>query len=105
MTKYILACEYLGVPTQQNGAETHRRGDCPECRAPWVQRLRGHTEFIGDRFERNRAALLPLSVVPREASEKITARVSSILLSGIAAANGRQAYLWQLIGHAPAQTA
>ena len=37
-------------------------------------------ETIGERFERDRAALLPLPAVPYEACEKITARVSSLSL-------------------------
>jgi len=44
------------------------------------RRLRGHTETIGERFERDRAAMLPLPAMPYEACEKITARVSSISL-------------------------
>jgi len=44
------------------------------------RRLRGHTETIGERFERDRAAMLPLPATPFEACEKITARVSPISL-------------------------
>ena len=44
------------------------------------RRLRGHTETIGERFERDRAALLPLPAAPYEACEKITTRVSSLSL-------------------------
>jgi transposase len=43
-------------------------------------RLRGHTETIGERFERDRAALLPLPPTRFEACDKTTARVSSISL-------------------------
>ncbi len=42
------------------------------------QRLRGHTETIGERSERDRAAMLPLPAASYEACEKTTARVSSL---------------------------
>lgn len=42
------------------------------------RRLRGHTETIGERFERDRAVLLPLPAARFEACDKTTARVSSI---------------------------
>jgi transposase len=45
-----------------------------------AQRLRGHAETIGERFERDRAALLPLPAARFEACDKATARVSSISL-------------------------
>ena len=51
-----------------------------ECRKRRERRLRGHTETIGERFERDRAALLPLPAAPYEACEKISARVSSLSL-------------------------
>jgi transposase len=51
-----------------------------DCRARRARRLRGHTETIAERFERDRAAFLPLPDAPYEACEKITARVSSISL-------------------------
>ena len=41
------------------------------------RRLRGHTETIGERFERNRAAMLPLPAAPYEACEKASTRVKS----------------------------
>jgi transposase len=44
------------------------------------RRLRGHAETVGERFERDRAALLPLPVGPYEACEKVAARVSSLAL-------------------------
>jgi hypothetical protein len=40
--------------------------------------LRGHRETIAERFERDRAALLPLPAAPYEACEKITTRVTSL---------------------------
>jgi len=42
--------------------------------------VRGEQETIGERFERDRAALLPLPQVPYEACEKRTARVNSTSL-------------------------
>ena len=51
-----------------------------DCRHRRQRRLRGHTETIGERFERDRVAMLPLPAIPYEACEKITARVSSISL-------------------------
>jgi len=51
-----------------------------ECRKRRLRRLRGHTETIGERFERDHAVMLPLPAVPYEACEKIAARVSSLSL-------------------------
>jgi transposase len=45
-----------------------------------LRRLRGHTETIGERFERDHRAMLPLPAVPYEACEKIAGRVSSLSL-------------------------
>jgi transposase len=50
------------------------------CRDRRQRQLRGHTETIGERFERDRAAMLPLPAAPYEACEKISARVSSLSL-------------------------
>ncbi len=55
----------------------HLRADCVERRQ---RRLRGHTETIAERFERDRAAMLPLPAAPYEACEKITTLVSSLSL-------------------------
>ena len=51
-----------------------------QCNKRRERRLRGHTETIGERFERDRAALLPLPEAPYEACEKVTTRVSSLAL-------------------------
>jgi len=51
-----------------------------QCRKRRERMLRGHKETIGERFERDRAALLPLPAAPYEACEKISARVSSLAL-------------------------
>jgi len=45
-----------------------------------LRRLRGYAETIGERFERDHAAMLPLPAAPYEACEKITGRVSSLSL-------------------------
>jgi hypothetical protein len=45
-----------------------------------LRRLRGHTETIGERFERDHAAMLPSPAAPYEACEKIAGRVSSLSL-------------------------
>jgi transposase len=51
-----------------------------ECRKRRQRRLRGHSETIGERFERDRAVMLPLPASPYEACEKISARVNSMSL-------------------------
>jgi len=56
---------------------THLEGDCRNRRQ---RRLRGHRETIAERFERDRAELLPLPAAPYEACEKITTRVTSLSL-------------------------
>jgi transposase len=50
------------------------------CRERRARRLHGHTETIGERYGRDRAALLPLPVSEYEACEKRVARVSSLSL-------------------------
>ena len=50
------------------------------CRKRRQRKLRGHTETVAERFERDRAALLPLPVAPYDACEKVAARVSSLAL-------------------------
>jgi len=51
-----------------------------QCRKRRQRKLRGHKETIAERFERDRAALLPLPAAPYEACEKVSARVSSLAL-------------------------
>jgi transposase len=51
-----------------------------QCRERRTRRLRGHEETIGERFERDRAAFLPLPASAYEACEKETTRVSSMSL-------------------------
>ena len=51
-----------------------------QCRERRMRRLRGHQETIGERWERDRAVLLPLPVSAYEACEKRVARVSSMSL-------------------------
>ena len=50
------------------------------CRRRGGDRLRGHAETIGERFERDRQALLPLPEVPYDACDKWVTRVSSLSL-------------------------
>jgi len=50
------------------------------CRKRRERTLRGHTETIAERFERDRAAFLTLPPAPYEACEKVSARVSSLAL-------------------------
>ena len=51
-----------------------------QCRKRRQQRLRGHKQTIGERFEKDQAALLPLPAAPYEACEKRTTRVGSLSL-------------------------
>ena len=51
-----------------------------QCRARRGQRLRRHTETIGERFARDRAALLPVPPVPYEACDTRPTRVTSLSL-------------------------
>jgi len=51
-----------------------------QCRRRRERRLRGRTETIGERFERDRAMMLPLPATPYEACEKVSARASSLSL-------------------------
>lgn len=51
-----------------------------QCRARRGQRLRRHTETIGERFARDRAVLLPLPPVPYEACDTRPTRVTSLSL-------------------------
>ena len=51
-----------------------------QCRDRRGQRLRRHTETIGERFARDRAALLPLPPVPYEACDTRPTRVTSLSL-------------------------
>jgi transposase len=51
-----------------------------QCQKRRPQRLRGHEQTIGERFEKDRAALLPLPATPYEACDKRAARVSSLSL-------------------------
>jgi transposase len=51
-----------------------------QCRKRRARRLRGHTETIGERFERDHVAMLTLPAASYEACEKTTARVSSLSL-------------------------
>jgi transposase len=67
------------IPRASSWEELNARLEA-DCRKRRERRLRGHTETIGERFERDRAALLPLPEAPYEAYEKISTRVSSLSL-------------------------
>jgi transposase len=51
-----------------------------QCHQRRQHRLRGQEQTIGERFEKDRAVLLPLPATPYEACEKRTTRVSSLSL-------------------------
>ena len=51
-----------------------------QCRARRGRRLRRHAETIGERFARDRHALLPLPPVPYDACDRRTTRVTSLSL-------------------------
>jgi hypothetical protein len=64
------------IPRVSSWEELNTRLEA-ESRKRRLRRLRGHTETIGERFERDHRAMLPLPAAPYEACEKITGRVSS----------------------------
>jgi transposase len=69
------------VPIPRAGSWDELNAQLAErCRMRRERRLRGHQETIGERFERDRAAMLPLPATPYEAGEKISARISSLSL-------------------------
>jgi hypothetical protein len=51
-----------------------------QCRKRRERRLRGHEQTIGERFQQDAEALLPLPPAPYEACEKRTTRVTSLSL-------------------------
>jgi len=51
-----------------------------QCRKRRERQLRGHDQTIGERFQKDAEALLPLPPVPYEACEKRTTRVTSLSL-------------------------
>jgi hypothetical protein len=67
------------IPRASNWDELNAHLEA-ECRKRRERILRGHRETIGERFERDRAVMLPLPAAPYEACEKIAARVSSLSL-------------------------
>jgi len=67
------------IPHTSSWEELNARLEA-DCRQRRQRRLRGHTETIAERFERDRAAMLPLPAAPYEACEKVSARVSSLSL-------------------------
>ena len=69
------------IPRMSSWEELNTRLEA-ESRKRRLRRLRGHTETIGERFERDHRVMLPLPAAPYEACEKIAARVSSLSLVG-----------------------
>ena len=67
------------IPRVSSWEELNARLEA-ERRKRRLRRLRGHTATIGERFERDHAAMLPLPAAPYEACEKIAGRVSSLSL-------------------------
>jgi transposase len=67
------------IPRVSSWEELNNRLES-ESRKRRLRRLRGYTETIGERFERDHRAMLPLPVAPYEACEKIAVRVSSLSL-------------------------
>ena len=67
------------IPRVSSWEELNTRLEA-DCRKRRERRLRRYTETIGERFERDRRAMLPLPAAPYEACEKISARVSSLSL-------------------------
>jgi transposase len=67
------------IPCAANHDELNARL-LEDCRRRMGDRLRGHEETIGERLERDRAALLPLPPAPYDACEKKPAQVSSLSL-------------------------
>jgi len=51
-----------------------------QCSEPRERKLRGHQQSIGERFEKDKQALLPLPAAPYEACEKRSTRVTSLSL-------------------------
>jgi len=67
------------IPRVSSWEELNTRLEA-EGRKRRLRRLRGHTETIGERFERDQRAMLPLPAAPYEACEKVAGRVSSLSL-------------------------
>jgi len=67
------------IPRVSSWEELNTRLEA-DCRKRRERRLRGHTETIGERFQRDRTAMLPLPAAAYEACEKIAGRVSSLSL-------------------------
>jgi hypothetical protein len=56
----------VAVPSASSWEDLNQHLEA-DCRKRRERRLRGHTETLGERFERDRAALLPLPASPYEA--------------------------------------
>jgi hypothetical protein len=69
------------VPRVQSSDELNAHLEA-RCRRRQERRPRDHVETIGERFERDRAALLALPTAPHEACEKVATWVSSLAQVG-----------------------
>jgi transposase len=67
------------IPRVSSWEELNTRLEA-ESRKRRLRHLRGHAETIGERFERDHRAMLPLPAAHYEACEKIASRVSSLSL-------------------------
>ena len=79
MVKYVRRNFLVPIPSFETfeALNAHLEERCLE---RMEAKLRGHTETIGERMERDLDALLPLSPAPYDASDRHTTRVSSLSL-------------------------
>ena len=79
MVGYVRRNFLVPIPSFESftALNAHLEGRCLE---RMDARLRGHTETIGQRMERDLEALLPLTAVPYDACDKQAGRVSSLSL-------------------------
>ena len=70
---------FVPMPRVNSFAELNARLQ-EQCHKRRARLLRGHQQSIGERFERDRQAFLPLPATPYEACDKVTTRVTSLSL-------------------------
>jgi transposase len=76
-----LARRHFFVPVPRAGSFEELNARLVEqCRNRRSRRLRGHSQTIGERFEQDRQALLPLPATPYDACDKQSTRVTSLSL-------------------------
>ncbi len=76
---YIRRNFFVPLPRANSYEELNARL-LEQCQQRRARRLRGHQETIGQRFERDRQALLPLPKTPYDACDKRVRRVTSLSL-------------------------